>query len=191
MVRAVIFDIGGVLLRLGSKEYLDEVRRELGSDQFDAIYDEALPLLERGEVGESEVWERISGRPIPDDLFDEAFERYFVPIPEMLEFAKELRDRGVRTAILSNTVPSHVRVMRQMDFLHDFDPVALSYEIGARKPEPQAMERAIDMLGLPPDEIAYIDDVEANIEMGRRCGVKAVLHRGDAAATRNTIFQWL
>ena len=132
--RAVIFDIGGVLLRLGTQEYLDEMRKVLGREGVDGITTEMWHKLERGELDEEELWERIAGRPMPHDTFDDAFLRHFTPMEAMLAFARELRQAGVRTAILSNTIRSHVRAMRRMGFLDEFDPVVLSCEIGSRKP---------------------------------------------------------
>lgn len=189
--RAVIFDIGGVLLRLGSKEYMDELRKVLGAEAVDRIYPQVGGRLERGELDEEELWEELAGRPIPHETFDDAFARHFTRNEEMLEFARELREAGVRTAILSNTVRSHVRVMRRMGFLDDFDPVVLSCEIGSRKPEPESIGRVIELLGLRPEQIAYIDDVPAYVEMGKKAGVYAVLHEGDVGATRSTILDWL
>lgn len=189
--RAVIFDIGGVLLRLGTQEYLDELRKVLGREGVDGITTEMWHKVERGELDEEELWERIAGRPMPHDTFDDAFLRHFTPMEAMLAFARELRQAGVRTAILSNTIRSHVRAMRRMGFLDEFDPVVLSCEIGSRKPEPEAIGRVIDVLGLPPERIAYIDDVPAYVEMGRQAGVYAVLHEGDVDATRRAILGWL
>lgn len=191
MVEAVVFDIGGVLLTLGLKEYLDVVAQELGPERFEAEWKRAVPLLETGEETEAALWQRIAGRPVKDDLFDAVFAEHFRPIPEMLDFARELRERGVRTAILSNTVPSHVRVMRTMGFLEDFDPVVLSCELGLRKPDPAAMEYVLDKLQLPPERVAYIDDVEENAQTGRRLGLKTVLHNGDVDAAREAILSWL
>lgn len=189
--RAVIFDIGGVLLRLGSQEYMDAVREVLGAEAVDRVWPQVAQQLERGELDEEELWEEIAGRPIAIDTFDDAFARHFTPNQAMLNFARELREAGVRTGILSNTVKSHVRVMRTMGFIDDFDPVVLSCEIGSRKPEPDSIGRAIQLIGLPPQQIAYIDDVPDYVEMGRKAGVYAVLHAGDVDATRRAILDWL
>lgn len=191
MLRAVIFDIGGVLLTLGLKEYLAVVKQELGAERFEAEYPAAAPLLEIGAAREEDVWGRIAGRPIPYDRFDAAFAQHFRPIPQMLAFAAELRRMGLKTAILSNTVPSHVRVMRTMGFLDDFAPVALSCEIGLRKPDPAALGYVLDRLGLPPEQVAFIDDLPVNVEAAQRLGVRSVLHTGDVEATRRAILAWL
>lgn len=190
MVQAVIFDIGGVLLTLGTDEYLRAIADTLNTPDVFELYRTYAHALDRGEISETELWQRLAGRPIAEDAFDAAFAEYFRPIPQMLHLARQLRQRGVRTAILSNTVPSHVRVMRGMGFLDDFHPVAMSCEIGHRKPEPEALQYVLDRLGLPPAAVGYIDDVAENIAIGKRLGVKTLLHDGDVERARTVFESW-
>ena len=62
MIRAVIFDVGGVLLTLGINQYLEVLARELGSDQVAGVYRRWGERLERGEVQEVDLWREVSGR---------------------------------------------------------------------------------------------------------------------------------
>ena len=188
MIRAVIFDVGGVLLTLGINQYLEVLARELGSDQVAGVYRRWGERLERGEVHEVDLWRQVSGRICPEVAIDHVMTASFPPIPVMIDFAAELRARGVQTAILSNTVPSHVRAM---GFLDGFDPIAMSCAIGARKPEREAFQYVLDRLGLPPDEVAYIDDSAENVAAGRALGLKALWHDGNVERTRRLILGWL
>ena len=135
--------------------------------------------LERGEVQEVDLWREVSGRIWPEGAFDHVFTASFPPIPVMIDFAAELRARGVQTAILSNTVPSHVRAM---GFLDGFDPIAMSCAIGARKPEREAFQYVLDRLGLPPDEVAYIDDSAENVAAGKGPRLESPLARRQRGA---------
>lgn len=186
-VQAVIFDVGGVLLTLGEAEYRDRVAKLLGQPSMPGRYEESIPSLQRGEMMEEALWAELAGRPVNAEEFDRDWLELFRPVPEMLALAAELRRRGVRTGVLSNTQASHVRLMRRMGFLDGFDPVVLSCETGCRKPEPPVFQTALDRLGLEPAAVAFIDDVAEYVEAARRLGMHGILHQGDVEATRREV----
>lgn len=187
LVRAVVFDVGGVLLTLGEWEYRREIARRMGLDDLPVEYEKSVPLLQRGEMAEEELWFRIAGKPVAGNAFDDAWLAHFPPVPEMLALGQELRRLGVRTAILSNTQTSHVRLMRRMGFLEGFEPVAFSCEIGYRKPEAGAFRWVLERLGLPGEAVAYVDDVPEYVKAASELGIHAILHRGDLEATRRAV----
>ncbi|MBP2018214.1 HAD superfamily hydrolase (TIGR01509 family) [Symbiobacterium terraclitae] len=189
-IKAVIFDLGGVIFHLGEEGYRREVARRLGlGDSLPPAYEEAMPAIQRGEVAEQDVWEALSGRRVPLDAFDDAWQEHFTVNPEMLALAAELRERGVRTAVLSNTQASHVAIMRRMGVLAPFGPVLMSCEVGRRKPEPEVFQLALEMLGLPADEVAFVDDVPEYVAAARAVGIHAIRHTGDVAATRRALLE--
>lgn len=187
-IKAVIFDLGGVLFTLGEQAYRREVARRLGlGDALPPAYEELLPAIQRGELAEEEVWERLSGRRMPLNAFDDAWEAHYRVNPAMLALAAELRDRGLKTAVLSNTQASHVAIMRRMGVLAPFDPVLMSCEVGCRKPEPAIFRLALERLGLPADAVAFVDDVPEFVAAARSLGIHGIRHSGDVAATREAL----
>jgi putative hydrolase of the HAD superfamily len=189
-IKAVLFDLGGVLFVLGEAEYRREVARRLGlGDALPAEYDRQMPALQRGELSEQDVWEALSGRRVELSAFDDAWLGYFHPVPAMFELARELREMGLRTAVLSNTQASHVACMRRLGVLEPFGPVVMSCEAGLRKPEPEVFRHVLNLLGLPGSEVLFIDDVPAYVEAARSVGLQAFVHTGDPAATRARILE--
>ena len=187
-IKAVIFDLGGVIFHLGEFGYRREVARRLGlGDALPPAYEEALPAIQRGEMAEEDLWEAMSGRRVSSDAFDDAWEQHFLVNPEMLALAAELRDRGLKTAILSNTQASHVAIMRRMGVLAPFDPVLMSCEVGCRKPEPAIFRLALERLGLPAEQVAFVDDVPEFVAAARSLGIHGIRHTGDVAATRRAL----
>ncbi|MDF2630937.1 MAG: putative hydrolase [Symbiobacteriaceae bacterium] len=189
-VKAVLFDIGGVLLRHGEWDYRREVAARLGlGETLSPEYDRRMAELQRGEIDEAEVWTAVAGRPVAWSDVESAWHNHYTPQPAMFDLAQEVRALGLKTAILSNTQASHVRCLRRLNFFDGFDPVVLSCEAGRRKPEPEAFQLVLDRLGLAPAEVVFIDDVAPYVEAARQLGLKGILHEGDVAATRQALLQ--
>jgi len=186
-LRAVVFDVGGVLLTLGEATYRQAVATGCGLAAVPPEYAAMIPAIQRGELPEAELWQGFAQRPIAASAFDQPWLQYYRPIPEMIGLAAELRAKDLRTAILSNTQPSHVRLMQSMGFLADFDPVVFSCEVRCRKPEPQIFSLVLDQLALPAGAVAFVDDLATNVEAAREQGLRGVLHAGDRDATRRTL----
>lgn len=184
MLKCVIFDVGGVLLTLGEAPYRRDVAQKLGLESLPPRYLDAVPALQRGELPEADLWRELGGRPIRPESFDEIFLAHFPLIDEMQAFAAELRGRGVRTALLSNTQHSHVRCMHRLGFVDHFDPLFFSCEVGRRKPEPGIFEHALSELGLAPNEVAFIDDVQEYADVASALGIHGIRHTGDVGRTR-------
>ena len=192
----MITDWGGVL----TGPLLDTVRAWIAADDIDfdsylavmrpwvsAAYQsshEVNPIhaLERGECTDAE-FERLlaaqmvrrDGTPVPaEGLLDRMFAATVLSQP-MLDLLRQLRAAGVRTALLSNSwgvtgYPSHL-------FPELFDAVVISAEVGMRKPEERIFRHAAGLLGLPPEQCVFIDDIEANIDAATALGMVGVHHR--------------
>lgn len=191
-VRCVVFDIGGVLLTLGENGYRQTVARHLGYEKLPPEYEEYVHALQRGEITEEALWAKLAGRELTDaeiDFCEQAFIDHFPPIRPMLDFAAELRSMGVGTAILSNTQNLHVRAFHRLGHFVDFNPVFYSCEIGLRKPDEAVYRHIVAELGLPAHQIAFIDDLEENVQAARLVGIHAIHHTGDVASTRSQVLQ--
>jgi epoxide hydrolase-like predicted phosphatase len=106
------------------------------------------------------------------------------PLPAMYELLRDLRGRGVQTALLSNSwgpagYPRH-------DFPELFDAVVISGEVGMRKPEPRIFRHAAALLDLEPEHCVFVDDVEANVKAAIGCGMTGV-HHTEPARTRQRL----
>jgi HAD superfamily hydrolase (TIGR01509 family) len=191
-IKAVIFDIGGVLLTHGEWDYRRDAARAIGLEALPDRYQTDMERLQRGEIDEEALWAQIAGGPVDGARLDDAWSAHYRPVAPMVALAAELRSLGIRTALLSNTQPTHVRVMRRtMAFIGEFDPVVMSCEAGVRKPEPRAFAYVLGRLGLPAAEVAFVDDIEPYVAAGRAAGLQAIQHTGNAAVTRRVLLDLL
>ena len=57
-----------------------------------------------------------------------------------------------------------------------------SYEVGIEKPDRRIYLLTCDRLGVPPGEVVFLDDLEANVAAARAVGMRAVRFRTNAQA---------
>jgi putative hydrolase of the HAD superfamily len=57
-----------------------------------------------------------------------------------------------------------------------FHAVVISAEVGMRKPEERIYRHAIELVGLPPAECVFVDDLEANVRAAEAIGMRGILH---------------
>jgi putative hydrolase of the HAD superfamily len=190
VIKALISDFGGVLtspLAAGFLAYQDEAGislQELGAAMqaaADQHGDHPLYALERGEISESEFGRRL-GEHLHDGFdLTRLRELYFErldPNPPMIEFVRRQRQRGLRTALLTNNVREWEPLWRaklpELDEI--FELVVDSAFVGMRKPEPAIYELTVERLGdgLQAQDCLFVDDFEHNCEAARKLGMTAV-----------------
>jgi putative hydrolase of the HAD superfamily len=98
----------------------------------------------------------------------------------MYDIIRELRGRGLKTALLSNSwgVSGYPRE----DFPALFDTVVISGEVGMRKPESRIFRHTVGLLGVEPGECVFVDDIAANIVAAEALGMTGI-HHSDPAIT--------
>jgi epoxide hydrolase-like predicted phosphatase len=183
-----ISDFGGVLtspISEGFLAYQEESNvslEELGKAMARAADDHGehpLYALERGELTEREFAERLE-RELPGGfsltrLRELYFER-LVPNAPMIDFARSLRERGLRTALLTNNVREWEPLWRaklpELDEI--FEVVVDSAFVGLRKPDPRIYELTVERLGTEPADCVFVDDLEVNCAAARELGMAAV-----------------
>ena len=183
-IRNVVFDLGGVLVDLD----IDRCKaafRSLGMEAVAQLIDPCYPAemigrLEHGEISFHEACEemrRLAGRPdIPDERIAWAYGEFLTGVSvTKLRAIERLRDRGLKSYVLSNNNPASMEVIRRMfrcdghAMEHYFDRIYLSYELRELKPSEAIFRKMIDDSGMVPSE-TLIDDGQRNVEAARQMG---------------------
>jgi FMN phosphatase YigB (HAD superfamily) len=105
------------------------------------------------------------------------FAKIFSEMPGTIALHAELRQRGFKTYIFSNTndlAIEHVR--RDFPFFANFDGYIFSYEVGAMKPQPEIYAAMEKLCGRCGADLIYLDDRAENIAAGVARGWRAILH---------------
>jgi putative hydrolase of the HAD superfamily len=185
MIKAGIFDVGGVLHDWSDKNVAKEFNSALGIDRktLKKAYDESIPDLVLGKINETEFWKifRKSARnikkKIPKDLLLRPLINYYKIHDDVLDIVKSLRKKDYRVIALSNSILSHANYERQMGIYGQFDFAVLSHEVRMKKPEPEIYKYALERLGVKPEEAFFVDDTKENVEVAERLGIHGILFK--------------
>jgi epoxide hydrolase-like predicted phosphatase len=186
-IKAVAFDIGGVLERVEPYEaFIGAWQRRLGLSDDDLI--SALAEVDRtdvigtGVLSEPEVRQAyttalgLTGGQA-DEFMADLWDWYCGDLDtELTSYASALRPR-YRTGLLSNSMDGARRVEEErFGFSRMFEVIVYSDEIGIVKPDPRAYQVLVGRLGVAPDELIFIDDKQANVDAACRLGIHGLLH---------------
>ncbi|MDH7489731.1 MAG: HAD family phosphatase [Anaerolineae bacterium] len=184
-VQAVIFDMGGVLLRSESESGRRKWEQRLGlaEGELAAIVFNS-PVSQKATVGlatDEDVWAHVASRLGLDDETLRQLRRDFWSgdraDAELAGFLRSLRPR-YKTAILSNAWPGARKALTERWGLADaVDEMIISAEEGVAKPDPAIYHIALQRLGVRPAEAVFVDDMAANVEAARALGMYAVQFR--------------
>jgi putative hydrolase of the HAD superfamily len=141
--------------------------------------------LERGTLTEAEFLARLEvglagvlGRDVSLHGFGEQLMAALHPDAELFGYYRELVDRGLRMALLTNNVREWEPLWRAKLPIEDvFELVVDSAFVGMRKPEPEIYTLTLERLGLPAGACVFVDDLEINVDAARSLGMTGIVHR--------------
>ena len=96
------------------------------------------------------------------------------PYPDVLHLLQELKARGVKTAIVSNKLDSAVKELNER-FFKGYTTAAIGeMENVSRKPEPDMVNKALEILGTSREEAVYVGDSEVDIQTAANSGLPCI-----------------
>lgn len=183
-VRAILFDFGGVVAEEGFVDGLKAVARENNLDParfleraIDLVYESGYVT---GRSREEFYWHLVREEfgLIQDDagLRREVVAR-FVIRPWMFKLVDLLRQGGVFVGLLSDQTNWLDEIDAERDVYVHFDRVFHSAKMGMSKREEETFRFVAKELGLPPEEILFVDDSEGHVLRAARLGFKTIHYR--------------
>jgi len=192
--RGLLLDIGGVVHNTGVRLVGQLAEREpamwpvieeiggIGSDR-----DELWQRMLRRQVSEREYWAQRAaefGAAVGETWDTRAMMRRFYELPEQewlcaatVELMVDTKAAGLRLGALTNDMTAFHGPgwVEQQEHLKLFDVIVDASLTGVMKPDPRAFRQGAEALGLPAEQIVFLDDMPWNVEAGRRAGLAAVL----------------
>ena len=188
-IKAVFFDLGGVIVRTEFQAPRQQLADRLGMDYDDLnklVFDSDTGVkASTGEISSADHWAFVVKRlKRPDAELAAIREEFFagdIVDRTLVEYIRSLRGR-YKTGLISNAWSDLRDFIVREKFDDAFDKMIISAEVGAMKPEPKIYQIALEQFGVKPKEAVFVDDFYINIEGCEKVGIKGI-HFKDAEST--------
>ncbi len=183
MVKAIIFDWGGVLCEetaLGLISYFSQALK-VDPKPLVSAFRPFLPAFQKGEISEDDLWKGMCAVlkvecPYNQSLWGEALRAIYVPKKEVFALASRLKAKGYTVGLLSNAEQAAMIFFHEQGYAM-FDAAVFSCAEGTRKPEQRIYEIALERLSVRPHEALFIDDRADFIAGAKRLGIHTILFK--------------
>jgi putative hydrolase of the HAD superfamily len=192
-IRAIILDIGGVLLheRDYSKRTEWESRLGLAQGELERLVtgSELAKLAPSGKIDEREIWRAVASKLGLTDAQTWELQSDFWACEqldtEFVAFLKSLCPR-YRMAILSNAwSDAHKFHDAKFHFNSWVELSIYSAEVHLLKPDPHIYQLMLSQLKLQANECMFVDDKLINVQAAKALGMKGVCYRDSAQAIKD------
>lgn len=180
-IKAVFFDLGGVIVRTEFQAPRQQLADRLGIDYDDLnriVFDSETGIRATiGEISSEEHWafvlQRLKRAASELAAIREEFFAGDIVDRTLLEYIRSLRGK-YKTGLISNAWSDLRDFILREKFDDAFDALIISAEVGAAKPDPKIFQVALEQFGLSPNEAVFVDDFYANIEGCEKIGMKGI-----------------
>ena len=183
-IRAVLFDLGGVIVRTEYQAPRQHLAERLGME-----YDDLVKIVFDSDSG----YQASIGAIPPEAHWDWVIKRLKRPASELegirheffagdiidrtlLDFLRSLRGK-YKTGLISNAWGDLREYILREKIEDAFDHMIISAEVGAVKPEAKIYQTALEQVGVKPKEMVFVDDFAVNIEGCEKIGIKGILFK--------------
>lgn len=184
MIKAVLFDIDGVLLdslvanhkfyenlftRAG---YTPPTREEYAASMFFSTMIDVIRQVTQSDSAEEIERVRVMGLDrktlYPLDL---------VKMPDDAAPTIELLAEKYALGLVTSRIKQHIFAIPQMARLQHFFPVVVAFEdVAKHKPDPEPLLLAASQLDILPESIVYIGDAETDFKAAKAAGMKIIMY---------------
>jgi epoxide hydrolase-like predicted phosphatase len=171
MIKAIVFDYGGVI-KINDSDLIADVCEYLNINKEDWLkeYFKINHLANTQDVSSEDIFKMVTlkfddGEEAQNhvlDLMKSDKGKYHLN-NELIDIIKEFRNKGYKTALLSNNSIELRNKLEDIGIINIFDEVIISAEVGFQKPEPKIFQILFDKLRVKPNEVVFIDDTPRSL----------------------------
>lgn len=182
LIQAVIWDLGGVLVRTNDWNPRFQWEERLGLERM-ALTDMVFfsQVAQDASIGKAEaddIWRWVGEQLAlsPQDLEDLRKDYWSGDAVDydLIDRIRSLKGE-YQTALLSNAWPNlRTAIEKEWEIDDAFDVMIISAEVGIVKPDPKIYLRALEALGVKPEASVFLDDFIENIEGAQAVGMRAI-----------------
>ena len=196
MIRNLVFDMGGVLLRFDNPVFI----RNAGvtdPEDIELLIREVYgcadwPLLDWGIIDENILEQRVR-KKVPERLHHvlrkliAEWSSPILPVPGMADLIREYKEKGYRVYLLSNVSLGFHGYWNDIPGSEYFDGFVISAEEKCIKPDPAIYKILLERFGLKAEECLFTDDISVNVAAAKYLGMEGIVFRGDVDRFRNEL----
>ena len=197
-ISGVVFDFGGVMTTSTMPERVRRCVAELGIDwnSLETGFAKYRRLMDGGFMDINQMYDLIwadADISLSPEMRERILEEDYASFMEgyrnleTLAWMRALKASGRKVGILTNMPPSMAPRFRKVfaDFIAEADAMVISGEERMFKPQRRIYDLLAERIGLPAEELCFIDDVESNCDGARRAGWRAVRFEDNAQVERD------
>jgi len=186
MLKTIFFDLGNVLVFFSHPKMFRQIAECTGLSE-DAIrnilIDEKIQeYYESGQIDTAhlcQIFKARSPKSFEHQLFLNAASDIFTPNTTLFPLIEQLKKRGLRLVLLSNTSECHYNhVHSHYPVLKLFDDYVLSFKVGALKPSERIFLYALSKAECDPKHCFYTDDISEYVHGARKVGLDSEIFAG-------------
>jgi putative hydrolase of the HAD superfamily len=183
MIKAIIFDIGGVIVRTQDHSSRQQWEQKLGLAERESesivFNSEMGNKAQSGTVTDEELWAWVGQRLNLDASTLDAFRTGFwagdVLDSDLVAYIRRLKGAGYQTAVISNATDNlHHALTHKFKIADAFDLIVGSATEKVMKPDPRIYQRTLTRLGRQAEEAVFIDDFAHNIQAAQELGMATI-----------------
>ncbi|MFA5778480.1 MAG: HAD family phosphatase [Candidatus Paceibacterota bacterium] len=196
MIKALIFDVGGVLLlakdtkKRTDKNLLTSYKEvcfllEDIDKTPDEIFKDTIDIYRKSSTGEIskeetlELYSQTLGIPSKkiEELFEDLYKKNVIENKGLYEFILDLKTGGYAVAILSTQFHLSKNILIPPKYYEDFDALEISCDDGLKKPDQKCFMSILEKLNIKPEESIFIDDKQENLDAAENLGMKSLIFK--------------
>ncbi len=205
-IKAIIFDVGGVLALGGSSHWkknkftpsgvhLNMVKKlKISIDQYIDSFDTTYASAITGKISPKKAIETLSvnfgttSKKLREFYLD-SYKKNFKQNKELLKKTFNLKRLGYKIAVLSDQWFLSKEALMPKKIYKKFNEVVVSCDVGIRKPDKKIYQLALKKLKFAPHEILFIDNQKWNIFPAKKLGMKTILFRNNKQLFKEKIWR--
>lgn len=179
----VVLDWGGVMVHSSHPRIYHFLKKYFGfSSEEVAKFLSSLKFC-RNKNSDKEFWEEYTSQnkiKLPPNWFSDLDKTKLACQElnkEMFELILRLKKEKIKVVLFSDVSKETADLLRKYGFYDIFDETILSYEIGFKKPDPEAYDILLSKIGAKPSDCIFIDDKKKNIKAAEEKGIIGIVFK--------------
>ena len=181
-IRAIICDLGGVLLRTADFTPREQLATRLGMSRHELerfiFGGESGDQAQRGDITVQQHWENLRNQiKFSTQEFNHLVDEFFandVLDSSLLDYVRDLH-KTYKTGLLSNAFDDGRQIITDRLHIADtFDDMVISAEVGLVKPDPRIFQLAVEQLGVETNQAIFVDDMQRNVDGAKLAGLLGI-----------------